>query len=271
MSRSSFVNRTQSVRGLIPAQNRNGTVLAYWAILIFALCGVLVDPPWIASGTKQSAAEPRPEPPHKPDPTFDGMVRGDMFAGMAGDQESFQRAMKLCEDTLARNPDHAEALAWHGAGLVWESGQVFLTGNIKRGKEFTIQGHAEMDKAVALLPNSVTVLIPRGATDLETSKHIHIPEFAQRMLEQGLGDYEKVLKLQQPQFNSLPTHSRGELLSGLAEGWYRAGNSAVARKYAQRTVSDLPGSAYATRSRAFLDQSPQAGVQLDWHCLGCHR
>ena len=154
---------------------------------------------------------------------------------------------------------------------MWESGQAFMAGDFKHGKELTIKGHAEMDKAVFLLPESVTVLIPRGATDLETSKHIQIPEFAKKTLEEGLRDYEKVLKLQQPELNTLPVHSRGELLSGLAEGWNRDGNSEQARQYAQKIVTDLPGSAYATRSQAFLAQPLQSGGQLEWHCLGCHR
>src|SRR4051794_18787746 len=46
---------------------------------------------------------------------FDFLVREDFFAGLAGDREKFQRAMKLCEDTLAKNPKHADAMVWHGS------------------------------------------------------------------------------------------------------------------------------------------------------------
>ena len=42
---------------------------------------------------------------------FDFKVREDMFAGMDGDTAAFDRAMKLIADTLAREPDHAEAKA----------------------------------------------------------------------------------------------------------------------------------------------------------------
>jgi len=31
--------------------------------------------------------------------------------------------MKACEETLAQNPKHAEALVWHGAGLFYQSGK----------------------------------------------------------------------------------------------------------------------------------------------------
>lgn len=46
---------------------------------------------------------------------FDFKVREDMFAGMDGDTEAFDRAMKLIADTLAKDPDHAEA--WSGAAM----------------------------------------------------------------------------------------------------------------------------------------------------------
>jgi len=35
-----------------------------------------------------------------------------MFAGMDGDRVAFDRALKLIDDTLARQPDHRRALVW---------------------------------------------------------------------------------------------------------------------------------------------------------------
>ena len=46
---------------------------------------------------------------------FDYKVRADFFDGLRGDTAALDRAIKLCEDTLAREPDHAEAMVWHGA------------------------------------------------------------------------------------------------------------------------------------------------------------
>ena len=50
---------------------------------------------------------------------FDFKVREDMFAGMDGDTAAFDRAMKLIADTLAADPDHAEALVWRGDGRLF--------------------------------------------------------------------------------------------------------------------------------------------------------
>jgi len=53
---------------------------------------------------------------------FDLRVREDFFSGMDGDNVAFDRAMKLIDDTLAREPDHAEVLVWRGDARLFMSG-----------------------------------------------------------------------------------------------------------------------------------------------------
>jgi len=200
---------------------------------------------------------------------FDMLVRSDMFAGMAGDREALDRAMKLCEQALIENQKNPAALVWHGSGLVFQAGQMFRAGDYINGKQVIVRGFREMDDAVALAPESLDTLIPRGASLLGYAAHSGDPERAKPRLEQGLADYEKVLAIQKQRWSALPAHSRGELLSGLAEGWMRAGNAAKARSYAQHIVDEMPNSRYATRAKEFLD-APNPPAQLDWPCLGCH-
>src|SRR5258705_2763151 len=50
--------------------------------------------------------------------SLDAIVRGDFFAGMMGNKARLDRGMKYCENLLAENPRNAEALAWHGGGLL---------------------------------------------------------------------------------------------------------------------------------------------------------
>src|SRR5215467_9769056 len=64
------------------------------------------------------------------DERFDMKVRADFFSGFAGDRDAFNRAMKVCDETLAKNPKHAEALVWHGSGLLFISGDDFRKGDI---------------------------------------------------------------------------------------------------------------------------------------------
>ena len=98
---------------------------------------------------------------------FDMEVRADFFAGFTGDETAFTRAMARCEEVLAGNPVHAEALVWHGSGTLNLAGRAFQRGDIKTGLELWTKGLAEMNKAVELAPDDVAVRIPRGATLFE--------------------------------------------------------------------------------------------------------
>jgi hypothetical protein len=71
---------------------------------------------------------------------FDFKVREDMFAGMDGDTVAFDRAMKLIGDTLAREPDHAEALVWRGDGRLFMAGQAFQRGDFAGGQKLFTEG-----------------------------------------------------------------------------------------------------------------------------------
>jgi hypothetical protein len=160
--------------------------------------------------------------------------------------------MKLCEDTLANQPKHAEAMVWHGSGLLFLAGQSFQKSDLVKGNELWERGMKEMDGALALEPDNVGVLIPRGATFLEASKHVPIPDLQESLLRQGLAAYEKTLVLQRSYFASLSVHAKGELLIGLADGWDRAGDKVKARSYYERILKDCPDSSYAERAKKWL-------------------
>ncbi|GEM_PF-637038 len=220
---------------------------------------------------KTSTAQPRAQTPKekKPAPVrFDHLVREDFFSGMAGDAEAFTRGMKVCEETLAKNPKHAEALVWHGSGLLFEGGQAFRKGDMQKGMELWARGEREMNEAVALDPANVGVLIPRGATLLASSRYVPVPDMARKLLETGLRDYEKVLELQKPYFDKVSLHAKSELLWGLAEGWHRMGNREKSRPYFERILSECSSSPYAAKAREFLDGKPPSGHVS---CTGCHK
>src|SRR5262245_33423240 len=94
---------------------------------------------------------------------FDDLVRGDFVAGFAGNNEALDRAMKTTEEVLAGNPKHPEGMVWHGAGLLFRATQAFGKGDSQNGISLWERSLKEMEEAVQLAPNSVSVLIPRGA------------------------------------------------------------------------------------------------------------
>jgi hypothetical protein len=85
-------------------------------------------------------------------------------------------------------------------------------------------------------------------------------------------DYEKVLKLQRDYYKSLSLHQRGELLSGLAEGWYGLGETNKSVEYLMRLTNDCAGSAYSKNAGSWL-QSMATKTQNKPEtltCIGCH-
>jgi hypothetical protein len=199
---------------------------------------------------------------------FDNKVRESFFSGFAGDAAALDQAMKMCEDALAKDPHDAPAMVWHGSGLVFRSGQAFRKGDSQQGLNLWQRGLKEMDDAVALHPTDLQVLIPRGATLLNSSRYSPLPGEAKELLKKGIGDYETVLKIQTPFFSQVPLHSRGELLFGLAEGWYRLGDASKARFYFNRLASDAVGSGRDKQAAEFLKTGE---LPKNTSCVGCHK
>jgi tetratricopeptide (TPR) repeat protein len=202
------------------------------------------------------------------EPRFDFKVREDFFAGFTGNGPALERAMKTCEEVLAKNPTHAEALVWHGGGLFFMSGRLFQKGEAAKGMELYNRGIKEMDGAVAIAPENIGVLIPRGATLLTGSRFMPPGDQTRKLLTQALADYEKVYDLQKSYFDTLSGHSRGELLFGLAEGYLRASNEAKAREYFEKLAASGADIGHYDEAKAWLETGKLDPKRVA--CAGCH-
>ncbi len=200
---------------------------------------------------------------------FDMVVRADFFAGFAGSEERLAKGMAACERTLAADPANAEALVWHGSGLAFNAGMAFRKGDQETGMALWQRGLQEMDAAVAMAPENIGVLIPRGALLLQATMNMP-PELARPLLEKAVGDYEHVLALQSSYFDTLGDHPKGELLFGLAEGFSRLGNTEKARRYFNRLIADAPTSGQAPKAQAWLTTGSLPKSQ-GLGCVGCHK
>ena len=198
---------------------------------------------------------------------FDYVVRSDFFAGLAGNRDALDRAMQKCEETLAANPKHAEAMVWHGSGTFHLSGLAAQKGDLPKAAELYKKGLDEMGAAVSLAPDNVGVVIPRGATLLIGSRHIP-GDNGKEMLRMGLADYEHVYQIQSPRFDKLSGHARGELLFGLAEGYQRLGDAEQARRWFEKLAAvDDPENGHLGQARAYLATGNLTGTV---NCVGCH-
>jgi len=125
-----------------------------------------------------------------------------------------------------------------------------------------------MDEAVALAPENVGVLIPRGAVLLTASRAMPPGEQASKLLTQGLVDFERVYELQSSYFDTLSGHARGELLFGLADGFVRAGNDSKARQYFEKLASAGPDCGHYAAAKVWLETGKLDSKRAT--CTGCH-
>ena len=200
---------------------------------------------------------------------FDYQVRADFFAGAAGDEARLAKAIELCERTLADNPTHAEAMVWHGAGMLVRAGQAFQKGDLATGGPLFARGMKEMNDAVELAPDNSGVLIPRAATLFEATRGMP-PDMARPLLESAVANYEHVLTLQASTWSTIGDHPKGELLFGLAEGSARLGDQQKARSYFERLIADAPSSGQAPRAKQWIETGTLPNAE-GLRCIGCHK
>ncbi len=204
----------------------------------------------------------------QPAERFDLKVRQDFFSGFSGNADAMARGMKACEATLAADPKNAEAMVWHGGGLLFQAGMAFQSGDQQTGGTLWARGMKEMQTAVDLEPDNVGVRIPRGAVLLALSRFVPTAEIAKPLIAEGLTDYEHTYEIQKPRFETLGSHPRGELLFGIAEGNSRLGDQAKAEKFFELIRTDLPNTVYAKRAAAWMETKTLPVEQTQ--CVGCH-
>ena len=196
-------------------------------------------------------------------------VQLEFFAGMAGDEARFQRAMSATEKELAANPDNGAALVWHGLGVAMLSQRQFQAGDAQGAMAMLQKGLAEMARAVELEPDNIGVRIPRGSALREISRSMP-PGMAEPLLEAARSDFQHTFDLQQHRLGDVGTpHPLGELLQGLGDIYSRQGKSDDAAKYYMMIQQRLPGTEYAARAAEWAaTRQPLAPARTQ--CIGCH-
>jgi len=198
---------------------------------------------------------------------FDRVVRNDFFIGFAGNEAALERGMKACEETLAENPKHAEALVWHGAGLLFQSGKLFRKQDFQSAMPLYERGLKEMDEAVTLAPDNIGVRIPRGAALMTAARVTPDPARARPLFERAASDYQRAYDLQSSRLDQLGDHPKGELLMGLADTYYRLGEEAQASGYFEKLLAMGKASGHEAEAKEWLATKK---LSTPVRCVGCH-
>ena len=114
-------------------------------------------------------------------------MRNDFFAAMAGNTDALKRMLDASQKMLDQNPDHPQALVWHGAATI---GNFFMEAQKGNARVPVFQkGAADVDRAVSLAPDDIEVRIVRSVLYGPASRQFP-PSLAQDMLEKARGQGE---------------------------------------------------------------------------------
>jgi tetratricopeptide (TPR) repeat protein len=195
-------------------------------------------------------------------------MRSDLFAAMAGSPERLQNMLDASGKILARNPDHAQALLWHGAATLGGFFAEAQKGNVMAAMPAFGKAEAEMDRAVSLAPNDLEIRVVRAVLYAPASRHMP-PPYSERLLEKTRADFQHTFDLQQEKLGELGTHPLGELLQGLGDTYSRQGKPADAEKYYRMIQTRLKSTEYARRADEWM-RTKQPLPESQTQCIGCH-
>lgn len=220
----------------------------------------------VSTGTNAFADEPQAAGTET-EARFDMVVREDIFDGFNGDAKAMKRGVAKCDEVLAKNPKHAEAMVWRGGARVFQAGVAFSSGNAGEGMKLWSSGLKDMDTAVELEPDNIAIRIPRAAVLMPAS--LNVPEFmAKPLLQKSKADFEKILETQKNMLDELGEHPLGELRMGLADVYRRLGEMDKSQSQLEAIKAALPDTEYSDRAEKWL--AADVKQKLSHNCIGCH-
>ena len=192
----------------------------------------------------------------------------DLFDGLGGNADALKRGFDATSQIIAGNPNHAEALAWHGAATLFQSSTSANLSALERIGFFQ-RGTKEMDSAVGLAPDNPSVRMARGTVLRILTPGMPRLGNVPGLIENARLDYQRLFDLQSDRLASLGTHRLGELLQGLGELNSRQGRTADAEKYYGMIQTMLQGTEYAARAAEWM-QTKQPLPVARTACVSCH-
>ena len=197
----------------------------------------------------------------------------DLLGALNGDTEKFERGMQTLEALLAKNSGDPRVKVLYGNGVFARSGLAFQKGDVQNAMKLWQSALDEMAQAVKLAPDDIFVRARRGVVLISASRSGSMPPAMARPLTQlAVGDFEKVLEIREKEqtLSQRSIHQRGELLTGIADGWNRLGNPDKARSYFERITRDLEDTVYERKAKSWLENKPEAKAVEFFACSGCH-
>jgi len=193
---------------------------------------------------------------------FERAVFADFVKAAQGDDDALQRLIEACERAIEADPKHAEAIAWRGASKMFEAGAASEGGNFMAAMQHTNAALADLNKARELEPENPGVRMVSAQMLLNLAKHHPIDRMANEYAKQGIADAIAALSKLYANWASQPTDVKGQLMSGVAEGYVKLGKTTEARDWYNRVIGAVPGTTWAKQAQAWIDAADKKANEL---------
>jgi hypothetical protein len=232
-----------------------------------AMRKILTGASLVFAGTLTFAASQDARPKNIP---FYTWVREDTFAGFLGDDMTrFERGMRKTQEYLDENASNADALNWMGAGNVYRAVRAFESCDDKGGDQLFADAMAKFATATAAEPQNVGVLATSGGTVMTFLGRLPERHYA-RALTLAKDQYAALYKMQGAGLDRFPPHFKGEVLVGVAETEFRAGNRDTANAMLDKVITGMPNTRYAEAARNWRTAPDTVTKKDRLVCQSCH-
>lgn len=184
---------------------------------------------------------------------FERQVFADFVLAAQGDANARQRLLDTCESAIEADAEHAEAIAWRGAVKMFEAGTASADGNFMKAMQHTNAAMADLNRARELEPENPGVRMVAAQTLLSLAKYHPMENMAQGYAKQGIEDAKAALSQLYDNWDKQPAEVKGQLLSGVAEGYDKLGKTTEARDWFNRVIGAVPGTTWAKQAQAWID------------------
>jgi hypothetical protein len=197
-------------------------------------------------------------------------VREDIFAGMVDDDlPRYELGEKKVLEYLAETPGRPEALAWMVGGKLYRASRAFKEGKTAEGDALIAEAMKMMDAAAAAAPTSVGVHATLGGSIVQMANKL--PETYYRpLMERARTHFAYLFSVQGQAVSKMPLHIKGELLAGVAETEFRAGDRTRATEVLKQIVTEMPDTAYARNAALWLAAPDKVTRDTKLVCQSCH-
>jgi hypothetical protein len=197
-------------------------------------------------------------------------VREDMFAGFVDDDFArFERGEAKVREYLAETPPRPEAMAWMAGGKLYRAARAFRSGNAAEGDGLVREATELMDAAIAAAPENLGVRATIGGSVVQMANKLPEKHYAP-LMQRARAHYAWMYGVQGAAVPKLPLHIKGELLAGVAETEFRAGDRTRATEVLNQMVKELPDTAYAANAAMWLASPEKVTRDTKLVCQSCH-